>query len=64
MACNTAHPCCVALAVVLIQTHEGLPLVDGGDPQQPTKKVHTYAQQWAFQADGYDPVYYAHSSFV
>lgn len=46
------------------QTHTGLPLVDGSDPQQPSRRVHTYAQEWAFQADGYEPVYYSHSRLM
>lgn len=45
-------------------THAGLPLVDGSDRQQSTSRVHTYAETWAYQADGYEPVYYKHSSFV
>lgn len=55
--------CCLLLLTPL-QTHTGLPLVDGSDPQQPSRRVHTYAQEWAFQADGYEPVYYSHSRFM
>lgn len=47
-----------------MQTHEGYPLVSGEDRQQPTTQVHTYSKTWAYQADGYEPVYYQHSSFV
>jgi hypothetical protein len=62
-AYNAAAPASMPVRFHL-QTHAGLPLVDGSDRQQSTSRVHTYAETWAYQADGYEPVYYKHSSFV
>ena len=58
------HASCCLTLLTPPQTHAGLPLVDSSDPQQPSRRVHTYAQEWAYQADGYEPVYYSHSRFM
>eukprot|EP00878_Enallax_costatus_P037472 GHUV01042330.1.p1 GENE.GHUV01042330.1~~GHUV01042330.1.p1 ORF type:complete len:213 (+),score=39.95 GHUV01042330.1:282-920(+) len=44
---------------ILAWTQEGLPLVSGRDRKQPTSKVHTYGATWAYQGEGYEPVYYS-----
>lgn len=38
--------------------------MDGSNRQQPTTRVHTYSAGWAYQADGYQPVFYRNSKFV
>ena len=44
-----------------MQTHEGLPLVTReGDKEVLSNKVHVFAENWALQADGYDPVTFKH----
>ena len=40
------------------QTHEGYPLVTGPNHDEPTKRVHVFAEKWLIQGDGYEPVVY------
>jgi len=37
------------------QTQDGYPLADGVTGA-PTQRVHVYADKWALQGDGYEPV--------
>ena len=53
---------CQNCSLCLVQTHEGLPVVDADG--QPTKRVHAFGPRWrALYAPGYESIVFKSPSF-
>ena len=58
LTCDSSSSLLTAPLVHARQTHEGYPLVTGRNHDEPTKRVHVFAEKWLIQGDGYEPVVY------